>query len=143
MTLDTARVGVALPSGTRSWLAAGTAVSALAFGWAAFVLPWRSDAPLGLALWALATLHACTTLAAICWPLRLGRPLQVLALASLVAAPVFSFEISATGIEMVRMYGPLGWALTAALGAIAWLLLLGTLPVGVFGLYVTRSHGRS
>jgi hypothetical protein len=132
-----------LPTGTRPWLAVGTAVSAFAFGWAAFVLPWRAEAPLGLALWTLAALHACTALTAICWPRRLVRPLQLLALASLAAAPVFLFAVSATSLEMVRMYGPLGWALTAALAAIAWLLLLGTVPVGVFGLYVTRSHGRS
>ena len=134
---------VDLPRGTRPWLAAGTAVSALAFGWAAFVLPWRSEAPLGLVLWALSALHACTALTAIGWPLRLGRPLSLLALASLAAAPVFLFAVSATSLEMVRMYGPLGWALTAALAAIAWLLLLATVPVGIFGLYVTRSHGRS
>lgn len=132
-----------LPEGTRPWLAGGTAASAFAFGWAAFILPWRSDAPLGLVLWALAALHACTALTATCWPRRLGRPLSALAVASLAAAPVFLFAVSATSIEMVRMYGPLGWALTGALAAIAWLLLLATVPVGVFGLYVMRSHGRS
>jgi hypothetical protein len=79
----------------------------------------------------------------VCWPRRLGRPLQLLALASLAAAPVFLFAISAASLQMVEMYGPLGWALTAALAAIAWLLLLGTVPVGLFGLYMTRSHGRS
>ena len=134
---------VDLPTGTRPWLAGGTAVLAFSFGWAAFVLPWRSDAPLGLVLWALATLHACTALTAMCSPRRLARPLSVLALASLAAAPVFLFAVSVTSFEMVRMYGPLGWALTAALAAIAWLVLLATVPVGVFGLYVLRSHGRS
>lgn len=132
-----------LPAGTRPWLAIGTAVSAIAFGWAAFVLPWRPEAPLGLLSWGLSALHACTSLTAACWPRRLGRPLSVLALASLAAAPIFLFAVVATSIEMVRMYGPLGWALTAALAAIAWLLLLATVPVGVFGLYVSRSHGRS
>jgi hypothetical protein len=132
-----------LPTGTRAWLALGTIGSTLAFGWAAFELPWRPDAPLGLVLWTLAALHACTALVTICRPRRLRRPLQLLSLASLGAAPIFLFAISATGVQMVRMYGSLGWALTAALGAIAWLLLLGTLPVGVFGLYVTRTHGRS
>jgi hypothetical protein len=134
---------VDLPVGTRPWLVAGTAASALAFGWAAFALPWRAEAPLGLVLWTLSALHACTALAATCSPRRLRRPLWLLALASLGAAPVFTFAVSVTSIEMVQMYGQLGWALTAALGAIAWLLLLGTVPVGVFGLYVTRSHGRS
>jgi hypothetical protein len=134
---------VVLPTGTRPWLAAGTGASALAFGWAAFVLPWRPEAPLGLVLWALCALHACTALTATCWPRRLRRPLSLLALASLVAAPVFLFAVSATSIEMVRMYGPLGWALTAALAAIAWLLLLATVPVGIFGLYVVRWHARS
>jgi hypothetical protein len=134
---------VDLPAGTRPWLAAGTAISAFAFGWAAFVLPWRSDAPLGLVLWALSALHASTALTAACWPRRLGRPLSLLALASLGSAPVFLFAVSATSVEMVRMYGPLGWALTAALVAIAWLILLATVPVGVFGLYLLRSHGRS
>jgi len=134
---------VDLPTGTRPWLAAGTAASALAFGWAAFVLPWRSDAPLGLVLWALSALHACTALTAMGWPRRLGRPLSLLALASLAAAPIFLFAVSRTSLQMVEMYGPLGWALTAALAAIAWLLLLATVPVGIFGLYVTRSHGRS
>ena len=134
---------VNLPTGTRPWLTVGTAVSALAFGWAAFVLPWRAEAPLGLVLWALSALHTSTSLTAACWPHWLGRPLSLLALVSLAAAPVFLFAVSTTSIEMVRMYGPLGWALTAALAAIAWLLLLATVPVGVFGLYVMRSHGRS
>jgi hypothetical protein len=134
---------VDLPAGTRPWLAAGTSVSALAFGWAAFALPWRSDAPLGLALWALAALHACTAVAAASSPQRLGRPLWALAVASLCAAPIFVLAISMASLQMVRMYGPLGWALTAALAAIAWLLLLATVPVGLFGLYVTRSHARS
>ena len=132
-----------LPAGTRPWLTVGTALSALAFGWAAFVLPWRAEAPLGLLSWALSALHACTALTALCWPRRLGRPLWLLALASLLAAPIFLFAVAATSIEMVQMYGPLGWALTAALAEIAWLLLLATVPVGVFGLYVSRSHGRS
>lgn len=134
---------VNLPTGTRLWLAAGTCLSALAFGWAAFALPWRSDAPLGLGLWALAALHAGTAVVAACWPRRLGRPLWALAMASLGAAPVFMVAISLTSVQMVRMYGPLGWALSAALAAIAWLLLLATVPVGLFGLYVTRSHGRT
>lgn len=130
-----------LPAGTRPWLAAGTGLSALAFGWGAFVLPWRSDAPLGLVLWALATLHACTALSACCWPRRVRRPLQLLALASLGAAPIFLVAISTTSWQMVEMYGSLGWALTTALAAIGWLLLLATVPVGVFGLLVTRSNG--
>lgn len=133
-----------LPEGTRPWLAAGTALSSLAFGWAAWVLPSRPETPLALLLWALCVLHACTALSVALRPQRSQRPLRLLAVASLVAAPVFVFAISTTSVQMVQTYGPLGWALSVALGAIAWLLLLGTLPVGVFGLYATRAaHERS
>lgn len=142
------RPPVAVPAwlspAARAWLGLGTSVSALAFGWAAFALPWRPGAPLGLLLWGLSLLHACTAISVACCPRRLTRPLQLLALASLGAAPMFVFAVSSASVEMVRMYGPLGWTLTAALAAIAWLLVLGTVPVGIIGLYVTRSsHGRS
>jgi hypothetical protein len=131
---------VRLPEGARPWLLVGTSLSALAFGWSALVLPWRPEAPLALLAWGLGGLHASTALTLLCWPDRVGRPLRLLTLGSCVAAPIFLFAVSSTSIEMVQLYGPLGWALTIALGAIGWLLLLGTVPVALFGLYVTRSN---
>ena len=134
---------VALPPGFRPWLVVGTLIAAGAFAWAAFVLPWRSEAPLGLALWALAVAHLCTALAAL-RPARLRRALRVLAFGSLGAAPLFAWAITSTSLRMVSMYGALGWGLTAALAAIGWLLMLATVPVAVFGLSVTRvRHERS
>jgi hypothetical protein len=130
---------VTLPEGSRPWLLAGTSLSALAFGWSALVLPWRPEAPLALLAWALSVLHVCTAVTLLARPERVGRPLRMLTLGSCVAAPIFLFAISSTSVEMVEMYGPLGWALTVALGAIGWLLLLGTVPVAIFGWYVTRS----
>jgi hypothetical protein len=130
---------VRLPEGSRRGLLLGTSLSALAFGWSALTLPWRPGAPLALLAWCLGSLHVCTAFTLLCWPDRVGRPLRLLSLGSWVAAPVFLFAVSSTSLEMVRMYGPLGWALTVALGAIGWLLLLGTVPVALFGWYVTRS----
>jgi hypothetical protein len=130
---------VTLPDGSRPWLLLGTSLSAVAFGWSALMLPWRPEAPLALLAWGLGLLHVSTALTLLCWPDRVGRPLRLLTLGSCVAAPVFLFAVSSTSIEMVQMYGPLGWALTVALGAIGWLLFLGTVPLALFGLYVTRS----
>ena len=128
-----------LPEGFRPWLVAGTLLAAGAFGWAAFVLPWRTEAPLGLGLWMLAVAHLCTALAAYS-PARLERALRVLAVGSLCAAPVFAWAIASTSVRMVQMYGALGWGLTAALAAIGWLLMLATVPVAVLGWYVTRAR---
>lgn len=130
---------VSLSRGFRPWLVVGSLLAAGAFAWAAFVLPWRSDAPLGLVLWALAVAHLCTALAAL-RPARLRRALRVLALGSLGAAPLFAWAIASTSLRMVRMYGALGWGLTAALAAIGWLLMLATVPVALFGLFVTRAR---
>jgi hypothetical protein len=133
-----------LPAGVRPWLVAGTAVSALAFGWAALVLPWRPDAPLALIAWGLALLHSCAA-GSLAWrPERAAWSLGVLGVASLAASPVFAYAIASTSIQMVRMFGELGWGLAVALGAIGWLSLLGTLPVGLYVLHVTRGrHERS
>ncbi len=131
--------GVPLPMGFRPWLVAGTVLAAGAFGWSAFVLPWRTEAPLGLALWALAVAHSCTALAAH-RPARLARALRVLTLGSLAAAPVFAWAILSTSLRMVAMYGALGWGLTAALSAIGWLLMLATVPVAILGWSVTRAR---
>jgi hypothetical protein len=130
---------VTLPEGSRPWLLAGTSVSAVAFGWSALMLPWRPEAPLALLAWALSVLHGCTALTVLGRPERVGRPLRALALCSIVAAPVFVFAVAITSFDMVEMYGPLGWALSVALGAIGWLLVLGTVPVAIFGWYATRS----
>jgi hypothetical protein len=130
---------VTLPEGSRSWLLAGTLLSAVAFGWSALMLPWRPEAPLALLAWALAISHGCTALTVLGRPEHVRRPLRVLALCSSIAAPVFVVAVSVTGFDMVEMYGPLGWALSVALGAIGWLLVLGTVPIAIFGWYVTRS----
>jgi hypothetical protein len=132
-----------LPVGARPWLIAGTALSALAFGWAALVLPWRPGAPVALVAWGLGVSHLCVA-GMLTWrPERSRRALLLLASASLGAAPVFAYVIGSTSLQMVAMFGALGWGLAAALGAIGWLALLGTLPVGLYLLHVTRRrHAR-
>lgn len=127
-----------LLEGRHPWLVVVTVLSGSAFAWAAFALPSRTEAPLGLALWSLAIAHLCTALA-VRSPARLARALRLLTVGSLVAAPVFLWAIASTSLQMVRMYGPLGWGLTAALAAIGWLLLLATVPVALFGLSVRRA----
>jgi hypothetical protein len=122
-----------LPEGSRPWLAAGGTL-ALAFGWAAFELPWRPAAPLGLLLWALAALHLCAAASVAFLPTRAARALRLLGLASLGSAPVFALALGSTAVSMVRMFGPLGWGLSVALAAIGWLLVLATLPVGLLAL---------
>jgi hypothetical protein len=138
------RKRVPLPEGwlsgsRRHWLMLGAVLSGVAFAWAAFELPWRSDAPLGLVSWALAVTHLCTALATR-WPARLVRAVRLLAITSLGAAPVFAWAITRSSLQMVRMFGALGWGLAAALAAIGWLLLLATVPVALFGLSVTRAR---
>jgi hypothetical protein len=128
-----------LSKSRRPWLVLGTVLSGCAFAWAAFVLPWRSDAPLGLASWALAVTHLCTAVA-VRWPARLVRAIRLLAITSLGAAPVFLWAITRTSLQMVQMFGALGWGLAAALAAIGWLLLLATVPVALVGFSVTRAR---
>jgi hypothetical protein len=130
--------GLELPAGARPWLVSATALSALAFGWAGLVLPWRPEAPLALLAWGLGVLHLCAAGALVARPARARRSLLLLATGSLSAAPVFTYAIASTSVRMVQMFGALGWGLTVALGAIGWLLLLGTLPVGLYLLRVVR-----
>lgn len=132
-----------LPEGARPWLGVATGLGALAFGWAALVLPWRPEAPLGLLLWGIAALHLCTALTLALRPERASWPLKLLGALSLVAALVSTIAILVTSVQMVEMFGPLGWALAAALGAIGWLLLLATLPIASFALYCLRRSGSS
>jgi hypothetical protein len=56
------------------------------------------------------------------------------------AAPVFLWAITSTSLQMVQMFGALGWGLAAALAAIGWLLLLATVPVALVGFSVTRAR---
>jgi hypothetical protein len=49
-----------------------------------------------------------------------------------------SVAIISSSVVMVRTYGALGWGLTVALAAIGWLLMLATLPIGLFGLHCLR-----
>jgi hypothetical protein len=126
-----------LSNGTRTWLIVVTLVSAVCFGWAGLVLPWRPATPLALLALALALLHAATLLSAICWTQWL-RPLwRALALSSLVAAAVYSVALTVAGFELMATYGPLGSGLAALLAVIGLLLLLGTLPIGIWGLRMT------
>lgn len=133
------RERIHLPASTRLALIGATALSGLAWGWAALALPWRAGAPLGLLGWGLAVLHVASALVLSWRPSRSGRALALLALGSLAAAPLFSLAVVVTSVQMVRMFGPLGWGLAVALGAIGWLLLLGTVPIGLFLLHLTRS----
>lgn len=129
--------GELLP-GTRRLLIGWTALAAPVLGWAALRLPWRPDTPLALLLWALAAANACTLVALLGSGRRLRLALGVLVALSLGAAPWLVGAIVSSSVVMVRMYGALGWGLTVALGAIGWLLLLATLPIGLFGLHCLR-----
>ena len=127
-----------LPAGSRRCFLGATGVCGVAFGWAALHLPWRLDAPLALLLWALAAANAGTLVALLGSGRHVRAALAVLVALSLVAAPVFSGAIVVSSMAMVRMFGALGWGLTVALAAIGWLLLLGTLPLGLLGLHHLR-----
>ena len=128
-----------LPHGRRVLLIFGTSVSAFVFGWAALVLPGHVQAPLALLAWALSLLHLGTCLAALCRPERLRYLLRLLGLVSSFAAPVFVVAIGLSCLELVAMFGPLGWGLTALLAVIGWLLLVGTLPIGLWALRLTAA----
>jgi hypothetical protein len=138
-----------LLSTARPWVAAVAALSAAVLAWAALVLPWRMQAPLGSLLWALAALHLSTLAAALWRPERLARALVLLGLGSCAAALVLGVSIGVTAIEMVQTFGRLGWAIAVALLAIGWLALLATLPAAVVGVYCLRlgapraRHGRT
>jgi hypothetical protein len=77
---------------------------------------------------------------AIWRPAAVLRAWRVLAFCSLAAAPVFIGAISLTSVEVVRTYGALGWGLTALLAVIGWLLIVGTVPIALWGL---RTTGRA
>lgn len=132
--------------GGRFGLVALTALAALAFGWSALFLPGRPE-PIGLLAWALAAANSCAALALLGWRARARRALGWLGALSLAAAPVFVWAMASTGLEMVERFGALGRGLAVALGAIGWLLVLGTLPVGLVALYYRRRlapvHGAS
>jgi hypothetical protein len=129
----------AAPKQVRIGLSVSAACSAGLFGWAAFVLPWRPEAPLALLAFGLALLHAATAFTALCWPRRLRRAWRLLAIGSLLCGLVFTLAIGTASIKLVRMYGDLGWGLTALLATIGLLLWVATLPMGVLGLRWTRS----
>jgi hypothetical protein len=130
--------GAALPRGARRFLMGWTALMGPVLGWAALRLPWRPEAPLALLLWALAAANLCTLVALLGSGGRVRLALGVLVALSFVAAPSLAAAIISSSVVMVRMYGALGWGLTAALAAIGWLLLLATLPIALFGLHCLR-----
>lgn len=127
-----------LPLGVRSFLLGATALAGPAFAWAALRLPWRPDAPVALLLWSLAAANSFTLVALLGSARHARRALGLLVALSLAASPLLVVAIANTSVVMVRMYGALGWALTAALAAIGWLLLLATLPVALVGLHGLR-----
>lgn len=129
----------AAPKQVRIGLSVGAACSAGLFGWAAFVLPWRPEAPLALLAFGLALLHAATAFTALCWPRRMRHAWRLLAIGSLFCGLIFTLAIGTASIELVRMYGDLGWGLTALLGTIGLLLLVATLPMVILGLRGTRT----
>lgn len=116
------------PGRGRLWLLVWATLSCAALAWAALVLPWRPEAPLGLLLWGLAALHACVVVAAAWRAERLPGVLGLLGVTSGAAALTFAAAIGVTAVEMVQTFGRLGWAIAVALIAIGWLALLATLP---------------
>ncbi len=126
------------------WLFSVCVVSAAVFGWAEAALPPRWNTPLGLLCLGLALLHAVTAGTVAFAPAFAPRALRLLGWASLGAALVFGGALVGSSLELVRMFGALGWGLAALLGAILVLLLALTVPVGIIGLWRTRaSHAPS
>jgi hypothetical protein len=126
------------------WLFSVCVVSAAVFGWAEAALPPRWNTPLGLVCVGLAMLHAVTAASIAFASAFRSRALQVLSWASLGAAMVFGGALGGSSMELVRMYGALGWGLAALLAAILVLLLALTVPIGIIGLWLTRaSHASS
>jgi hypothetical protein len=133
-----ARPSDPLTPGARRLLVAWTALAGSVLAWGALRLPWRPEAPLALLLWALAAANLCTLIALLGSGRRVRLALGVLVALSLVAAPWLAGALISSSVVMVRMYGALGWGLTVALAAIGWLLLLATVPIGLFGFYCLR-----
>jgi hypothetical protein len=126
------------------WIFAVCVVSAVVFGWAEATLPPRWNTPLGLVCLVLALLHAVTAATILFAPAFRSRALQVLGWASLGAALIFGGALGGSSMELVQMFGALGWGLAALLGAILVLLLAFTVPIGIIGLWLTRaSHAPS
>jgi hypothetical protein len=94
---------------------------------------------LALLAFGLALLHAVTALTALVWPRRMQRAWRLLAFGSLLCGLIFTLAIGTASIELVQMYGDLGWGLTALLVVIGLLLLIATLPMGILGLRWTRA----
>ena len=125
--------------GARRWLVLACALSAYVFGWAELTLPPRWNTPLGLTCAALALLHALAAGSASFAPALLPRALKLLAWASLAAALGFVGALGGSSIQLVHMYGALGWGLAALLGVIAILLLALTVPFALLSLRLTRA----
>jgi hypothetical protein len=83
-------------------------------------------------------LHTVTAATIAIAPAFSSRALQVLGWGSLGAALVFVGALGGSGVELVRMFGALGWGLATLLGVILVLLLALTVPIGVIGLWLTR-----
>ena len=123
----------------RHALCVGAAFSAFSLAWAAWVLPSRPGTPLAIVAAVLACFHAATSVSAGSGSARLAAIWRVAALASLGAASIFAAAILWSSIAVVRLYGSLGWGLTALLVPILLLLLIATVPFGIWGLLATRT----
>jgi hypothetical protein len=124
---------------TDRWVFSVCVVSSAVFGWAEATLPPRWNTALGLVCAGLALLHAVTAASIALSPAFTRRALRVLGWASLAAALVFVGALGGSSVELVRMFGALGWGLAALLGAILVLLLALTVPIGIIGLWLTRA----
>jgi hypothetical protein len=128
-----------LSSSSRRALCVWAAFSAFSFAWAAWVLPSRPVTPLAGLAAVLTCLHAATSVSAGCAPARLAVIWRVAAFASLGAALIFAAAILWSSVAVIRLYGSLGWGLTALLVPILLLLSIATVPFGICGLRATRT----
>lgn len=126
----------------RAWLIGICTLSSALFGWVELRVAPHPFTTLGLACAALGALHAATAVCAAFVEPWLGRTWQLLAWTSLVCALVFTGATSGASVELVEMYGPLGWGLAVLLAAITLLLLTATVPVALWGLWLLGA-GRS
>lgn len=110
--------------------------------WAGWVLPWRSWTLFAVACYALATANGLTVVLALSQPLRALHAWRLSAWLSLLLLAIATSIVGQSSAYLVGVYGQLGAGLSAALIAVWGLVVLVTLPLGIWGLVRTRHVAR-
>ena len=127
-------------------VALASAAHAVVLGGGAAVLSFRSGSPIAVALAVTAVLHLATAATALLpRPRAFARCFRAAAMTSLALFAVLTFLFASSALYVRSLYQGVGPLVAAALVVVWGLLVLLTVPFGLWGLLSTRreSRGRS